>query len=326
MLDLVRSSYNGEVMDFADVARFFTLDVLSTVAFGRPFGFMAANEDLYDYSKISAGFMVILGLQCNHNGLYRFLSQGWIQALVAPKVTDEKGWGPLLAFARNAVAERYGPDAKVRKDMLGSFVDKGLNQTQCEVEAFLQIMAGSDSTTDVLRSTVYLLAGNPPAYAKLRAEVDAAVSAGLVAPGQVIKYTEALKLPHLKACIWEALRMFPPLFGLKSKAAPKGGDNVNGVYYPEGTEVCQCDDAIMRRTDIFGDDANVYRPERFTECDADTANKMYRTVECAFGAGRYMCLGRHIAQMELHKAVFEVSVPIPMSINSNIPLTSICSS
>ncbi|CAK3936056.1 Pisatin demethylase [Lecanosticta acicola] len=306
MLDLIKSSYAGKIMDFADVARFFTLDVLSTVAFGRPFGFMAANEDLYDYNKISAGFMVVLGLQCNHHGLYRFLSQDWIQALVAPKVTDEKGWGPLLAFARKAVSERYGPDAKAKKDMLGSFVEKGLDQTQCEVEAFLQIMAGSDSTTDVLRSTVFLLAGNPPAYIKLRDEIDTAVKAGVVAPGLVIKYTEARKLPYLRACILESLRLFSPLFGLKSKSAPEGGENVNGVFFPEGSEVCICDNAFMRRKDIFGDDAEIYRPERFVDCDEELANRRFRAVECAFGTGRYMCLGKHIAQMELHKAVFEL--------------------
>ena len=54
LAQLIRTSYNGTVMDFAKLARFFTLDVLSTIAFGgESFGFMAANEDLWDYDKLA---------------------------------------------------------------------------------------------------------------------------------------------------------------------------------------------------------------------------------------------------------------------------------
>jgi hypothetical protein len=34
-------------MDMAHVSQYFTLDVLSTIAFGEPFGYMAANKDLW---------------------------------------------------------------------------------------------------------------------------------------------------------------------------------------------------------------------------------------------------------------------------------------
>lgn len=302
LIYLIRNTYNGVSMDFANLARFFTLDVLSTVAFGSPFGFMAANEDLWGYNKLNASFMILLGLQANHTSIYRFFSQPWVLALAAPKVTDKAGIGPALAFARKAVSERYGPDAKVRKDMLGSFVDKGLDQQQSEVEAFLQIIAGSDSTTGVLRALVFLLAASPPVYAKLQAELDRSAAAS---PG-VIKYSEALKLPYLRACIWEALRMFPPLFGLKSKCAPPGGETVNGVFFPEGTEMSICDDAVCRRPDIFGEDSHIFRPERFLEGDEELRNKRTRTVEVVFGTGRFQCLGKHIAWMELHKVIFEV--------------------
>lgn len=304
LIYLIKNTYNGVSMDFAAVARYFTLDVLSTVAFGSPFGFMAANEDLWGYNKLNASFMVLLGLQANHSSIYKFFSHPWLQALAAPKPSDKAGIGPALAFAQKAVGERYGAEAKVKKDMLGSFVTKGLDQQQCEVEAFLQIIAGSDSTTGVLRAVIFLLSGSPHAYAKLQAEVDKASPA---AGGKPIKYTEALKLPYLRACIMEALRMYPPLFGLKSKVSPPEGETVNDVFYPPGTEVCICDDALCRRKDIFGVDSDVFRPERFLEGDVELQKRRTSTVECVFGTGRFQCLGKHIAWMELHKAVFEVS-------------------
>ena len=310
LVDLIRTTYNGVSMDFSDIARFFTLDVLSTVAFGRPFGFMAANEDLWQYQKTSSEFMFLLGLSANHLTVRRIIYSPIMQALAAPKATDKYGIGPALGIARDAIAERFGPNAKVRKDMLGWFIEKGLSQVQCEVEAFLQIIAGSDSTTTVLRSTIFLLASTPSAYLKLRSDIDAAVNAGEVS-SPVIKYTEALKIPYLKACIWEGLRLYPPLFGLKAKCAPIGGETFKGVFYPEGSEVCICDDAVFRNKEVFGEDSHFYRPERFLENEEELNTRRMKAVDVVFGSGRFACLGRHIATMQLHKSIAEVSLFCP---------------
>lgn len=306
MIDLINTKYSNTVVDMAAITRFFTLDVLSTIAFGRPFGFMAANADLWDYDKLTTQAMLILEWVVNHARFRWFFQSTLVQALAAPKSTDSRGMGPMLGFAREAVAERFGPDPKVKKDMLGHFVGKGLSQLRCEVEANLQIVAGSDSTTTVLRSTLYQLAGTPVSYAKLRTEIDTATNnGGLSYP--VATYTEAQKLPYLTACLWEGLRMYPPLFGLKSKTAPAGGETFKGVYYPEGTEVGICDDALCRNPEIFGHDAHLFRPDRWIVADAETRVKYRQTVDAVFGSGRFMCLGRHIAMMELHKAIVEVS-------------------
>jgi cytochrome P450 len=123
----------------------------------------------------------------------------------------------------------------------------------------------------------------------------------------IIKYSEAQKLPYLGACIWERLRLYPPLFSLKSKIAPSGGEAVKGTFFLEGTEVAICDDAICRRKDIFGEDANIFRPERWLEADAEKHRRYYQMVDTIFGSGRFLCLGKHIAMMELHKAIPEVS-------------------
>ena len=304
LISLIKDKYHKVPMDLAEITRFFTLDVLSTIAFGGPFGFMAANKDLWDYNKESSNFLLILDLVLNHKSLRWIFFQPWFQAVAAPKDTDKAGMGPMLGVARKAVAERFGPDPKVKKDMLGHFVAKGLTQVQCEVEAELQILAGSDSTTTILRSTLFLLLANPVAYSKLRAEIDANVES-ISYP--VMKYNEAQKLPYLIACIWEGLRMYPPLFGLKGKCSPPGGETVKGVYYPEGIEMAICDEAMCRNSDVFGDDAQVFRPERWIEADVETKKRYTRVVDSIFGSGRFLCLGRHIAMMELHKTFVEVS-------------------
>jgi cytochrome P450 len=290
----------------ASISRYFTLDVLSTVAFGRPFGFMSANADLWSYDATVSQFQLALELVVNHASVRWLYGTRLVQWLAAPKVSDKSGIGPVLGFARQAVAERFGPNAKVKRDMLGHFVGKGLSQAQCEAEAFLQIIAGSDSTTTVLRSTMYLVVGTPDAYRKLQAEIrDADQCERISYP--VALYDEAQRLPYLNACIFEGLRLYPPLFGLKIKQAPPGGETVNGIYFPEGTEIGLCDDAMCRNPAIFGADAHLFRPDRWLEVDAETKTKYRQIVDTVFGSGRFKCLGRHIAMMELHKALIEVS-------------------
>ncbi len=305
LLGLIKRQYVARVMDFSRLAQYFTLDVLSQIAFGAKFGYLEANEDLYDYNKTSAGFMPILEWTTNHPSIRSILASRPIQALAAPKGTDQIGQGRIIGIAQKAVAERYGPDPKVKKDMLGHFVKRGLSQEQAEVESHLQIMAGSDSTSTALRITFMLLIANPVAYSKLIAEIDMAIARGNVSY-PIIKYSEASQLPYLQACIWEGLRLWPPLFGLQAKLAPPGGETVNGVFYPGGTEICICDAAVGRRKDVFGSDADVFHPERWLEADSSTKERYMRTVEVIFGSGRFVCLGKNIAMMELCKALVEV--------------------
>jgi hypothetical protein len=45
----------------------------------------------------------------------------------------------VFRIAKQVTAERFGPDKKVQKDMLGSFVAHGLTQKEAESEILLQM-------------------------------------------------------------------------------------------------------------------------------------------------------------------------------------------
>ena len=64
---------------------------------------------------------------------------------------------------------------------------------------------------------------------------------------------------------------------------------------------------ILRSKDYFGDDAHVFRPERWLEVDERGYAEMAAALEALFGYGRYKCLGRNVAFMQMSKALPEVS-------------------
>lgn len=64
---------------------------------------------------------------------------------------------------------------------------------------------------------------------------------------------------------------------------------------------------MLRNKAVFGEDADMFRPERFIECDEDTKARMSKVIDLSFGHGRWMCLGKALAWMELNKVFVEVS-------------------
>lgn len=292
-----QESSQDKLIDFANVAQFFTLDVLTEMAFEAPFGFLTKNKDIFQYIKQVSDFLSILELCCNFPFMQSLITSRLMSGF-SPKPTDKTGLGAMLGVAQEVVQRRYAPDAKEYDDMLGSFKKNGLTVQEAESEAMLQILAGSDSTATAIRMTFLHILTSPRVYAKLTKEVRTTAAKRTSA---IIKSSEARELPYLQACIKEGLRIFPPLAGLLTKVVPPGGETHNGVHIPAGVEICWSPFSMQHRKDIYGPDADVFKPERWLEARDETLNKMERTLELVFGSGKYGCLGKTVAWMELDK-------------------------
>ena len=305
LLALIRSEASkGHLVDFARLANFFTLDVLTQIAFETPFGYLMRNEDVYNYITLNHQFLSILELGSNFPKI-NYLLNSSLMAPLRPRPTDRVGMGALLGVAKRVIEERYGPNGKDLPDLLGSFKRNGLSQSDAEGEAILEVLGGADSTSTALRMTMLYILSNPEVYVKLLRELnDNAASSS--SQGHIIPSASARKLPYLQAVIKEGLRMWPPLVGLQGKLSPPGGETVNGVFIPGGVEVGWSCQALQRRREIFGDNVDVFHPERWLGDDDDAARRiavMDRTVDLVFGSGRYGCLGKSIAWMELEKTI-----------------------
>ena len=295
-------------MDFARKIQYFTLDVISDIGFGEPFGHLQADEDVNENIKAGEIGLTVttLGLAL---GLTWFLQVPLVARLLGPSENDVVGFGRMIRNARSIVETRLQRETSHRSDMLASFVRHGLNAEELVSETVLQIIAGSDTTASTLRGIMLYLLTHHRAYSKLQAEIDAAALRGY--PG-VIPDSEVRKLQYLQAVIKEGLRIHPPVTDSVPKRVPNGGDTVvvdgTSVFLPGGTNISYAAWPLHHSKRLFGEDAEVFRPERWLlEKDNKRLAEMNRTHELIFGYGKYQCLGKSIALMEIGKAVYEVS-------------------
>lgn len=188
--------------------------------------------------------------------------------------------------------------------MLGSFIRHGLSQKEASGEALLQVVAGTDTTATGLKTIMLHVMTRPEIYRTLQTEIEEGLSQELIS--SPVKDAEARRLPFLQAVIKEGLRIRSPAGGAFFKTVPRGGDVLGGVFLPGGTEVGVSHLSFLHSKQIFGADAEVFRPERWLEADAEQLGKMNSVVDLIFHSGKYQCLGKSVALMEYNKIFVEL--------------------
>ena len=67
-------------------------------------------------------------------------------------------------------------------------------------------------------------------------------------------------MPYFMACVRETLRIRPPTPINLTRYVAKGGIVIDGVWVPETVEVGANPNLIHCNKDVFGEDANSFRP------------------------------------------------------------------
>lgn len=170
----------------------------------------------------------------------------------------------LLALHRylRRTLRRLGetPDDDVLSVLLASRGQDGLSEEELFWFALMLLVAGNETTTNLLGSLLLALAQDPDAYARLRAEPALIPSA-----------------------VEEALRWGSPVQGMYREATNE--HVVRGGTVPAGARVLLLFGAANR------DPARYPDPDRFV---VDRAPDDH----LAFGAGIHFCLGAHLARLE----------------------------
>jgi len=145
--------------------------------------------------------------------------------------------------------------------------------------------AGSDTTTATLVIFVYAMMNNPEIQAKAQAELDT-----VVGHGRLPTYEDKPALPYIEAVLRETLRWFP-IVPLGVWHATSEDDVYEGHYIPKGAAVISNIWAIARNPAKYPN-PDKFIPERFLGPDGQPTDD---TAMYAFGFGRRVCAGRHVA-------------------------------
>lgn len=155
----------------------------------------------------------------------------------------------------------------------------------------LGLLTGGRSTSAALLGWLFFyLARQPSLYHKLRTSVLEEFGTESKARQFTVPQLRASR--YLKSCIYEALRLGSPAHTSVRSAArdttlPRGGgpEGKDPIYIPKGTLVTLNVFNLHHREDIWGQDVNEFKPERWDQFD--------RGWEfLPFGGGPRACIGR----------------------------------
>ncbi|KAK9487661.1 cytochrome P450 [Lipomyces starkeyi] len=183
------------------------------------------------------------------------------------------------------------------------------------------LLAGRDTTAGLLSWIFYLLARHPRVFEKLRTEIIDTFGDSQNAPGKKQINFETLKhATYLRHVLNEVLRLYPSVpqnfrVANKDTTLPRGGgaDGKSPVLVRKGEKVFYSVWLMHRRKDLFGDDAEVFRPERWAE------GNTWMWEYLPFNGGPRICLGQQYALTEAGYTVVRLLQEFDTLENRDLP-------
>ncbi|KAI9592849.1 cytochrome P450 [Syncephalis fuscata] len=223
----------------------------------------------------------------------------------------------LKRIARAEEDEKNGVANENNNDVLIRLINsedpetgERLSVNQIVSESIVQLIGGTDTTALTMTWALHLLHQYPAVCQKLYEELEECIPDRT----KVIHYSDVKNLTYLTAVLYESMRIYPAAGGTARKSPP-GGIELSGVYIPEGYEINTALLSVHSSTEVYGKDADVFRPERWLEAEPEQLKAMRQSF-ITFSMGSRACIGQNLAWMELRLLLstlvrqFEFVVPL----------------
>jgi len=285
----------------------YTLNTTTALLFGEPHSSMPkeagdAVRDNFDKASFGCGIRVRLA-----DAAFLYNPPKFRKACKA--VRD---WATFFASKAMSYKDEHGEEAAAEKYPFIIELWKEMRDFDLVRDQLLHILvAGRDSTASLLCWTFFHLVRNRDILERLQREISVVASEGHVTREQI------QKLPFLRCCFNEILRLYPTLplnlrFTNKATVLPRGGgpDGTSPVLMPKGAGIVWSVYHLHRLESIYGQDARVFRPERWESGELiKKARPGAGYVD--FNGGPRLCLGKDYALMEASYAVIRILQNFP---------------
>jgi len=200
-----------------------------------------------------------------------------------------------------------------KSNMLESSVKDRLSDDQLITQISTLLFVGSDTTSTALDWVLHMLSLNPDVQQRLREELlKICPSPDSISSSAV--QADIIALPYLEHVIKETLRLIPPAHGMVRVAAEDcviPTSDSTQVFIRKGQFIHIAIEAFNTRKDAWGEDAFVFRPERWASVETSRALKQTPGVVAGlmtFSMGSHSCPGHQFSMLEM-KALLASIIP-----------------
>ncbi|RDW64518.1 cytochrome P450 [Aspergillus mulundensis] len=291
----------GAPKNIAAWSDYLTLNIINNLCYGKAFGLLREETHRYIPNIISCCFFQpkIAKYKLNHIFLSTISSQiqqfgGWIKQQADARKAAFAGTTSSTSPARDFFAHLSSPQP-------GNATQSAPTRKEIWVELLQLVIAGADTTAVAISGVFFHLLHTPSALSQTTAEIlHTFDSYSDIRPGAKLRSCK-----FLHACINEALRLSPPVTGLAPRTVLRGGIEVDGVHFPEGTIVGSPIYALHRNSAYFAQ-PDSFVPGRWLsgEGGEDTYSAAGGRVPfCPFSVGPRSCVARRLAMDEISVAI-----------------------
>ncbi|XP_057869931.1 cytochrome P450 734A1-like [Cryptomeria japonica] len=285
---------NGEKeMDVAPEFKALTSDIIARTAFGSSylqgnhiFDLLSQQISLtcQDYAKLLFPCYRFLPFKRNRecwrlNKEIKSALKDLIMKREMSGTNTTQGYGnDLLGSMMNTIQE-----------MRSSKMNGGLTTEEIIPECKTFFIAGQETTSNHLTYAIVLLAMYPEWQEKARSEIQE------ICGNSHPQFETINKLKTLGMILNEVIRLYPPAVAYMREIHKD--TTLGGIAIPKGTQILIPTLSLNHDTSLWGDDADEFNPERFSQGIAN-ATKDDSTVFIPFGYGLRTCVGKNYAMLE----------------------------
>ncbi|KAF9558307.1 hypothetical protein EC968_007189 [Mortierella alpina] len=252
------------------------LDILGLASFGHDFQSLTNST-----SELGVSFKNISGLDTPTQKVLRTLIPYYLNLPFKDNKAMVYNLKVMERAASQMIDEKIAQDRSIksegdaRRDLLSVLIranrssdvaqDGKLSYQELQDQVKIFMVAGHETTATAITWMLYALSINQDAQRRLRNELLQTFGRPRHSSCKPLTYDEINALPFLNACVKELLRCYPPV-AASSRVATKD-DMLLGYMVPKGTTVRLPLRAIQRLKSVWGEDADVFKPERWLDTE-----------------------------------------------------------
>ncbi|KAL9097878.1 MAG: hypothetical protein Q9165_000204 [Trypethelium subeluteriae] len=246
---LSKCAENDEVISIDAAFVALTMDVISGYSYGQAFGCLdepqrswkhwhKVMDDLFEFFEMSKHFPWLAGV-------LRILPK-WVTDRITPSMASYASLKHDLFQKALEVREEYqsacnGKPSRERRTILHELVYSDLPESEKSVqrlfdEGFVVVVAGAETSSRILMTLLYHVIINPKVHARLRTELEEAISDPMV----LDEWNHLETLPYLKAVIKESLRIAALLTTRLTQVPPDEALQYGNTVIPAGVSFHPC--------------------------------------------------------------------------------------